>query len=133
MECLVNITNRCLSSKYYFFGSNVLAFINFILRCGDIEENPQPKTKSKLNLFVCNWNVNSIPSHNFQKIAILESFFAIRKFDIICISDFFLNNTYEDNDLHLNDYSVLLAIHPRNAKIWGVCIYYKETLALKMI
>ena len=80
-----------------------MVFINLILLCGDIEEKPEPKTKSNDNLSVCYWNVNSIPSHNFQKIVVLESFVLIHKFDIICISETFLNNTYEDNlDLYLN-------------------------------
>ena len=109
-----------------------MVFINLILLCGDIEENPGPKTKPDGNLSVCHWNVNSIPSHNFQKIAVLESFVAMHKFDIICISETFLNNTYEDNDLNLNGYSLLRADHPSNAKRGGVCIYYKETLSLKV-
>ena len=133
MGYLVNIANQCLSSKYSFFGFYIMVFSNLILLCGDIEENPGPKTKPNDNLSVCHWNENSIPSHNFQKIAVLESFVAMHKFDIICISETLLNNTYEDNDLNLNGYSLLRADHPSNAKRGGVCIYYKETLALKMI
>ena len=45
------------------------------------------------NSFVFHWNVNSIPCHNFQKMAVLKSFVAMHKFDIICISETFLNNT----------------------------------------
>ena len=75
--------------------------------CGDIEENPGPKTKPSDNLSVCHWNVNSILSHDFQRIALLDSFVVMHKFDIICISETFLNNTYEDSDLNLNSYSLL--------------------------
>ena len=132
MGYLVSIANQCLNSKY-FFGFYIMVFINLILLCGDIEENPGPKTKPDGNLSVCHWNVNSIPSHNFQKIAALESFVSMHKFDIICISETFLNNTYEDNDLNLNGYSLLRADHPSNAKRGGVCIYYKENLPLKLI
>ena len=82
-------------------------------------------------IFVCHRNINSIPSHNFQKIAVLESFIGMHKFDIICTLETFLNNAYEDNDLNLNGYSLLQADHPSNAKRGGVCSYYKETLALK--
>ena len=49
--------------------------------------------------------VYSIPCHSFQKIAVLESFVAIHKFDIIRVPETFLNNTNEDNDLNLNGYS----------------------------
>ena len=41
-----------------------------------------------------------------------------------------MNNTYEDNELNLNVYSLLRADHPSNAKRGRVCIYYKEPLAL---
>ena len=133
MGYLVNIANQYLSSKYPFFGFYIMVFINLILLCGDIEENPGPKTKPDGNLSVCHWNVNSIPSHNFQKIAVLESFVAMHKFDIICISETFLNNTYEDNNLNLNGYSLLRVDHPSNTKRGGVCIYCKETLALEVI
>ena len=92
---LVNIANQCLNSKYSFFGFYIMVFINLILLCLNIEEAPRPTTKPNDNLSVCHWNVNSIPSHNFQKIAMLESFVAMHKFDIICISETFLNNTYE--------------------------------------
>ena len=132
MAYLVIIANQCLNSKYSFFGFYIIVFINLILLCGDIEENLVPKTKPNDNLSVCHWK-NSIPSYNFQKIAVLESFVAMHRFDIICISETFLNNTYKDNDLHLNGYSLLRATHPSNAKRGGVYIYYKETLALKVI
>ena len=56
----------------------------------------------------------------------------MHKFDIICISETFLNNTYED-DLDLNGYNLLRVDHASNAKTGGFCIYYKGTLALKMI
>ena len=57
----------------------------------------------------------------------------MHKLDIICILETFLNNTYEDNDLNLTGYSLLRAGHPSNTKRGGVCIYYKETLELKII
>ena len=104
-----------------------------ILLCGGIEENPGPTTNPNDNLSLCHRNVNGIPSHNFQEIAVLKSFVAMLKFDIIYISETFLNNTYENNDLNLNGYSFLRVDHPSNAKREGVCIYYKETLAPKMM
>ena len=89
MAYLVNIANQCHNSKYSFFGFCIMVFINLILLFGDIEENPGPKTKPNDNLSVCYWNVNSIPSHNFPKIAVFESLVAMHKFDIICISETF--------------------------------------------
>ena len=57
----------------------------------------------------------------------------MHKFDIICISETFLNNIYQGNDLNLNGSSLLRANHPSNVKRGGVWIYYKKTLALKVI
>ena len=51
---------------YYFFIANLL------LLCGDIESNPGPNKVQ--NLSICHWNMNSIPSHNFQKIFFSPSF-----------------------------------------------------------
>ena len=78
MGYLVNIANQCINSKYYFLGFCIMIFINLILLCGNIEENPGPKTKPNNNLSLCHWNVNSIPSHYFQKIAVLEIFVAMK-------------------------------------------------------
>ena len=109
MAYLVNIANQCLNSEYFIFFVFyiMMVFIKLILLCGDIEENPGPKTKPNDNCSLCHWNVISIPSHNFQKIVILESFVAMYIFDIICISETFLHKTYENNDLNLNGYSLL--------------------------
>ena len=57
----------------------------------------------------------------------------MNKSEAICISETFLNNTCEDKDLTSNGYSFFRADHPNNIKRGGVCIYYKETLAPKMI
>ena len=96
MPYLVNIVKQCPNWKYCFFGFYIMVFINLILLCGDIEEKPGPKTKPSDNFSVCYWNVNSIASHNLQNIAVFESFVAMHKFYIICISETFLNNTFKN-------------------------------------
>ena len=133
MAYLVNVANECLNSKYSFFGFYIMVFINLILLSEDIEKNPEPTTKPNDNLSVCHWNVNSILSHNCQNIELLKNFAAMHKFDIICISETFLNNTYRNNDLNLNGYSLHRADHKSNAKRGEVGIYCNETSALKVI
>ena len=73
------MANQCLSLRYSFFYFYSLVFINLILLCDDIGENAGPKTKPNDNLSVFHWNVNSISSHNVQKIAVLKSFIARHK------------------------------------------------------
>ena len=78
MSYLVNIANQGLHSKY-LLALNILIFINLISLFGDIEEQLGPQTKLSKNLSLCQQKVNSILSHNFQKLAILESFVVLRK------------------------------------------------------
>ena len=131
MAYLVNIANQSPNSKFFWLLYS--GIYQFVLLREDIQENPGPKTKPNDYPSICHWNVNSILSHTFQKTSVLESFVAMHKFDVICISEIFLNNIYNDNDLNLTGCSLLRADHSSNSKKGGVCIYYKETLALKMI
>ena len=41
---------------------------------GDIELNPGPKQKQDQSLSICHWNLNSIPAHNFQNLALLQGY-----------------------------------------------------------
>ena len=57
------------------------------------------------------------------------------KYDVICISDSYLDYTVplDDNSLPLNGYNVTRADHPNNVKRGGVCMYYKENVSLRII
>ena len=103
--------------------------------CGDVEINPGPKTMSQQGFSICHWNLNSIIAHNFAKIFLLKAYVAIHKFDIICLSETYLDPsipTYNDN-LHTDGYNLLRSDHPSNTKRRGVCIYYKNDLPLRVI
>ena len=104
-----------------------------ILLSGDIELNPGPKRYS--NLKVCHYNLNSLTSHSFAKVSSLQAYNAIHKFDIICLSETFLDSSISLSDpaLYLDGYKIIRADHPMNIKRGGVCIYYKETLPLNVI
>ena len=53
----------------------------------DIELNPGPtKTNSSWKFFVCHWNLNSLPAHNFKKEELRNAYNTINKIDIICVS-----------------------------------------------
>ena len=112
----------------------IFIFLDILLIIsGDIESNPGPN--NKYNLSICHWNLNSIPAHNYCKLTALMAFNAIHKFDIICLSETFLNSSYqnEDNELTLNGYKLVRADHPGDIKRGGVCIYYKEILPIKFL
>ena len=65
---------------------------HFLLLSGDIEINPGPTNGNSLS--VCHWNLNGIAAHKFIKISLLEAYNTIHDFDIICLSETFLDSTY---------------------------------------
>ena len=102
---------------------------------GDVEENPGPKPSSSQNFSICRWNLNSISAHNYVKLSLLRAYLSTQKFDVICISETYLNSDTStvDENLETAGYTLIRADHPPNTKRGGVCIYYKHSLALKLV
>ena len=69
-----------------------------LLRAGDIETNPGPKKSIKF----CHWNLNGLAAHGFVKIPLIEAFINTHNFDIICLSETFLDSTIPQNDEIIN-------------------------------
>ena len=65
----------------------------------------------------------------------LEAYNIAHKYDIICISESYLDSTVplDDNSLSLNGYNLTRTDHPDNVKRGGVCMYYRENLPLWII
>ena len=55
------------------------------------------------------------------------------KFDIICLSETYLDSTTPDDDdkLQIPRYTLIRSEHPSNTKLGRVCIYYKSSLPLQ--
>ena len=100
----------------------------------DIELNPSPKPKSCKSFSICNWNLKSITSHNFIKVSLLTAYNSIHKFDIICLSETYLNSKTLSNDENLNvpGYNLIRDDRLSNTKHGGVCIYFMESLPLRL-
>ena len=83
----------------------------------------------------CHWNLNSIASHGFLKVKLLTAYNLLHNFDIICISESYLNseNFSSDDNLNITGYNMIRADHPSGNRRGGVCIYYKESLPIKML
>ena len=79
---------------WYDFTASSMPFL--ILLSGDIETNPGPKLIS-----VCYWNLNSISAHNFTKISLLTGYILVHNFDIICLSETYLNSETPTDDKNL--------------------------------
>ena len=67
---------------------------------------------------VCHWNLNSIFAHNSAKVFLLKTYVAIHKFDIICLSETYLDSSIPTNNdnLDIDEYNLVRSDHPSNTK-----------------
>ena len=66
----------------------------------------------------------------FVKVPLIEAFITTHNFNIVCLSETFLDSTIPHNDENINGYSLLRVDYPNNIKRGGVCKYFKESLPL---
>ena len=113
---------------------HVWLYLILTRRSGDIEQNPGPKSNSCQSFF-CHWNLNSISAHNFIKISLLKTYIVTHKLDVICLSETYLDSSIsnDDKNLEMPGYDSYRADHPSNSKQGGVCIYYRNSLPLKIL
>ena len=106
-----------------------------ILLSGDVEINPGPTRIPKASLSICHWNLNSISAHNYIKLYLLRAYLVFHKFNIICLSETYLNSSTppDDDTLQISGYNLVHSDHPFNSKRGGVYIYYKNYLPLRII
>ena len=63
--------------------------------------NQDPKPISEQSFAICQWNLNSISAHNFTKISLLTAYVLVHNFDIICLSETYLNSETSTDDKNL--------------------------------
>ena len=66
-----------------------------LICCGDIEINPGPKQSL---LTFCHGNLNGTAAHDFIKISLLQRYITDCNFDIIYLSETFLNSSLDGED-----------------------------------
>ena len=111
-----------------------LLYIFVLFLChGDIEPNPGSKKLKKDSLSVCHWNLNNLSAHNFSKLTQMKACISVYKHDFICLSETYLDSSTLDSLLKIDRYILVRADHPSNIKRGGVCIYYKESLPIRVI
>ena len=100
---------------------NVIIFIQFIWvhallirQSGDIEMNPGPKPNPCQSCSLYHWNLNSLAAHNYLKVSLLRAYVAIEKFDVVCLSETYLDssNQSDDDNFYLPGYNLVRADHP---------------------
>ena len=92
--------------------------------------NQVRKKQSCLKFF--HWKINGLAAHGFTKPPLIETYNATSSFDIVPLSETFLDSIIpsDDNRINVAGCSLLRADHPSNMKREGVCIYYKDCLPL---
>ena len=120
---------------YLFSHFLFLFFSRKLLLSGDIETNPGSRRNLNNHCTICHWNLNNISAHNFARVQLLKAYLAVHKFDIVCLSETYLNSsfTFDDDNLDIPGYIMVRADHPANSKCGGVCMYYKNRLPLKVL
>ena len=131
---LTFISIRILNERYYLY--QIYIFLSFVLsQSGDIETNPGPVLSSNQGLSFFHWNLNSLSVNNFIKKDLVIAFNTIHKYDILCLSETYLDSSYalDDNDLQIDNYTMIRADHPMDIKRGGVCLYYRDSLAATVL
>ena len=128
---------RVVSFSFVFhFGIRFVFVVLMLFACGDIGLNPGPKKRSSCyNFLACYWNLNSITAHKFAKMDLLQAYNTIHQYDMICLSEFYLDaSVSSDNDnLNINGYKLVRADHSGNVKKSGVCVYFEESLPVRCL
>ena len=94
------------------------------MKSWDIETNPGPVSSQTNSLSICHWNLNSIWVDNFTKLDQLVVFLSLYKYDIVCLSETFLDSSISSDYLRitLNGYNLMRCDHPSDSRKGGVCI-----------
>ena len=110
-------------------GKAFTLIITLLLTHGDIEINPGPQRRTSNYFSYSNWDLNTIMAHS--KLSLLSAYNTRHKFDIICISETYLDKSADHDALSTDGYNTIRDDHPHNQKRGGACIYFKEQLKLK--
>ena len=68
-------------------------------------------------------------AYNYIKLFSLKVFTAVHKFDIICLSQTYLDSSI----VEISGYSLVKSDHPSNNKRGGVCVCYKKFLPFRAL
>ena len=65
----------------------------------------------------------------------MRAYISLHNFDVVCTSETYLDPTIalDDKNLKIAGYNLLRANHASNSKRGGIFVYYKSSLALKLI
>ena len=87
-----------------------------LIYCSDVESNPGPKKQHRISF--CHWNLNGLAAHNSNEVSLLQAISVSKKYDLICLSETFLDPSIDSSDERttIEAYNLLRADHPSNKK-----------------
>ena len=89
---------KLLKIKYFIKHCLILNYfidlsLKLLLQNGDIEISPGSRGKYSQYFSLCHWNLNSLHAHNYAKVPLLQAFNTLHKFDLICLSQTYLDSS----------------------------------------
>ena len=133
-DTYILIENLLLIVLYDIYGITLLQVLLFTFLKMAISRSILDPRKKKQDFFLFfHLNVNNILARN--KLSLLEAYNTIYKYDILCISETYLDSSVsvDDTTLSLPGYSLVRSDHLTMLKRGGVCMYFKENLSLRSI
>ena len=87
-----------------------------LIYCSDVESNPGPKKQHRISF--CHWDLNGLAAHNSNEVSLLQAISVSKKYDLICLSETFLDPSIDSSDERttIEGYNLLRADHPSNKK-----------------
>ena len=97
---------------------HIWIFSILITLSGNVEKNSGLKPSSCDKFSKCHWNLNSISAPNLIKLSLLLAHVSTHNFDILCLSETYLdsNISSNDNNVTIPGYDLYRADHPSNVK-----------------
>ena len=78
----------------------------------------------------CHWNLDSIAVNDFIKIPLIEAYYSVYNYDLIALSETYLDSSITNETISLTDFSKEI-LTCDDVKGGGVCLFCKDYLAVK--
>ena len=125
----------CCDFKIVGFISCFFTVFTFLLLLKHrvVEITPGAKKKETIFFSCLHCNVNITIAHD--KLSFLETYNTIHRYDILCISDTYLDSSVSIDDTTLSHpgCNLVRSDDPSNISRGGVCLHYKEKLSLRCL
>ena len=90
----VQINKKFLISCFYLFLScSYLYHIWLFPRSTNLTGGTEKNLYFSQTFSIDHWNLRSLVAHHFRKVALLKAYLSVERFDIICISETYVNSS----------------------------------------